>query len=601
MLLNQSRGRSSLLFSRRMLFSLICLALAGCQGNPSGSEEGGALPGVSLEDSEQDTGTGGNQVVDEVAAPTILPAAGPVTALTEISMITATVDGVIYYTMNGEPPTTSSARYNDADRPVIYEDTVVQAITVRGAVVSPVTTVSYVATPVIDGFDFQLKSGTRWSYHYEYRHTVNYSSFGDSSFTTDKDFEVILGDQVEIEGIPAFEVIVIGEHNGIDWRYLAMNKHRLLGSEDGVTFTVLFDAMLGFWPGRGFFLDFDDAGAMSVASSSGDILTISSGWRIDDDDTTYYPGIGTIYDPDAMTIHSSDEEMYQKGVGPYGYRVSSGVTDSYESTNDTTTVTLTGFDVVGDVAMYSADHVIGAGGMATLDAVGETDHIQVDVGSMAQRYLVYVEFLTEGEGAALSLVDREFDLMYEHVHAAVPSPVSCEVAVTDPVEEKFYVWVSTGAVESAGQYRISVMPLASPVSDESIEIYLPWLTYSIDLGEMAVNTLEAQAIYGYEPTEGFSASQNHFFFAIPTSEGVDPVVATIDQTENYYFDIVDANGPGIPEAFEVYPATSGMSVEVFDRHDAEGQYIFGYGIHSGFLTLNPLPPSSGDSGTVPLG
>jgi len=107
------------------------------------------------------------------------------------------------------------------------------------------------------------------------------------------------------------------------WKYIAFDNGRLVGSIDGATLSVVFDAQRGSWPGGGFFADFPatllvdtqrqvlDTGESVIAASRS-----SSQQRCE-----YFPGYGSVCGGEES--HDLTEvEYFREGVGPYGYTYS---------------------------------------------------------------------------------------------------------------------------------------------------------------------------------------------------------------------------------------------------------------------------------------
>ena len=84
---------------------------------------------------------------DTVAAPQSSPQAGEVTSGTEITLSTTTSGASIYYTLNGDDPTTSSAQYSDDNKPKIEgtvgAEVILKAVAVLDGVYSAVQTLQY--------------------------------------------------------------------------------------------------------------------------------------------------------------------------------------------------------------------------------------------------------------------------------------------------------------------------------------------------------------------------------------------------------------------------------------------------------------------------
>lgn len=80
-------------------------------------------------------------LVRKPVAPTFSPEAGAVVSGTEVALSTTTEDAVIYYTLDGSVPTTSSTEYTEAIE--ITEATTIKAIAVKNDVSSDVSTATY--------------------------------------------------------------------------------------------------------------------------------------------------------------------------------------------------------------------------------------------------------------------------------------------------------------------------------------------------------------------------------------------------------------------------------------------------------------------------
>lgn len=110
-----------------------------------------------------------------------------------------------------------------------------------------------------------LKEGDFWEYKWDYYHRSGYQGGGSDSTSRDKGrFRVALGTPREINGVIAYEVLLSGKtrvggagSTGKDfaprWKYLAAVGGMILGSENGVTLSTVFDGDLLYWAGGGFF------------------------------------------------------------------------------------------------------------------------------------------------------------------------------------------------------------------------------------------------------------------------------------------------------------------------------------------------------------
>lgn len=109
----------------------------------------------------------GNQVAaTKAATPTFDPAAGVVVSGTEVTISCGTDGATIYYTTNGDTPTTSSTVYNPASKPTITAATTIKAYAVKaGLTDSDVASASYTvaepcATPTFSVAEGEVDKGT---------------------------------------------------------------------------------------------------------------------------------------------------------------------------------------------------------------------------------------------------------------------------------------------------------------------------------------------------------------------------------------------------------------------------------------------------------
>ncbi len=101
-----------------------------------------------------------------VATPSISPASGAVVSGTEITMTCATAGATIYYTTNGDTPTSSSTAYDPESKPTITSACTIKAIGIKaGLTDSDVASVSYTiaapcATPTFSVAEGVVDKGT---------------------------------------------------------------------------------------------------------------------------------------------------------------------------------------------------------------------------------------------------------------------------------------------------------------------------------------------------------------------------------------------------------------------------------------------------------
>ncbi|MBN2339963.1 MAG: chitobiase/beta-hexosaminidase C-terminal domain-containing protein [Deltaproteobacteria bacterium] len=523
-----------------------------------------------------------------VAAPELSVPSGEVPVLTEIGITCATSGSTAYYTTDGTTPTSASIAAN-SQAATVYETLQLSAICVGSQGSSSVVTAGYTGTPLHPEFVFELASGHRWDYHYTWSHWVGYSMSGDSSFSVDKDFSLILGEPIEVNGITAYEVHVIGDHN-VKWAYLAADGYRLLGSEDGQHFTVLFDAMFGYWAGDSFFIDFNGAGDTAdnylSATFLGDTATISDGWYFSDDDSAYYPGIGTISDPDAWSSHSNKEETYKVGVGPSGYTFSSGSSDAYEASSDTYTVTLTSFATGTDYTMFHTDLTIAPADVAIGSLNEGTCRILVEPAGDYIHYLVYVEFLDNALDPVISIVDIDFNTVVQDWNDRSEAK---EFYKTDSLNGGLYLTVSDFNGQAMGDFRVSVVPIGDPDDDDSLEPYT-YIPSSVANCSSLFPLYDVKTISGSLEVDTYdcmypslNTSSQYYFFAIPTTEELDMAIALVDTPAaetSYWYRIVNENAAGRAEAFRYTPSVTPLVVDIFDTNwTPAGTYLAGWGLY----------------------
>ncbi|MDA3900918.1 MAG: chitobiase/beta-hexosaminidase C-terminal domain-containing protein [Spirochaetes bacterium] len=274
---------------------------------------------------------------------------GSYPATTTLSL-SSNYESSIYYTIDGTDPDSGSALFeNSID---LVEDVTIKAIAINETAKSNIITNEYTITACYSDFTLSLRTGTTWSFHWYWYHYVNYS-YTDTPFTVENDLTITLGEPHVIDDISFYQldcVYTSGTYAGedasgiIQWSYLAYleDKKQLLASDDGSSYTIIFDAWYGFWYGKGFFSKFDEDQPLAVSYLSEEFV-MSEGWSWSDNDSVYYPGTGTIYDPDPYSGYSSNTEKYKSGIGPYYWTSSSGSSHSYSSTGDTYRMTLNSF------------------------------------------------------------------------------------------------------------------------------------------------------------------------------------------------------------------------------------------------------------------
>ncbi len=179
---------------------------------------------------------------------------------------------------------------------------------------------------VYPGFELALQRGSFWEFGYQYS-ASSWSRDGGTTGSNEGEFRVILGDETEIDGRTLYRVLVThtggdGKEPPLRWRYLGIDGATLLGSTDGVTLGVVFDAMRDAQPGGGLFADFGTGLVRSSMSSvsndfvSGEAVVLSSSY--DESSCEYFSDIGNVCGGD-RDINTTEKEYFRAGVGPYAY------------------------------------------------------------------------------------------------------------------------------------------------------------------------------------------------------------------------------------------------------------------------------------------
>jgi len=564
--------------SRFSLLSLVLLlSTSGCDiggGNSSG-ETGDYNRDGDDTDGNHDTGLQGGTP----EAPLFSVASGDIEALTEVLIDCPTSEATARFTTDGSTPDAASQSVSGGVV-VVYEDMELAAVCVLEGITSSVTRAEYTARPLYPDFEISLDSGHRWDYTYTWDHWVGYSSSGDTSFDTTKDFSIILGKSEEMGDLTAYEVIVVGNYN-IDWKYLATDGYRLLGSEDGENFKILFDAMLGYWAGESFFLDFngsDDEENLLSASFTGDTATISDGWYFSDDDSAYYPGLGTIHDPDAWSSHSSKTETYKAGTGPTGYTYSSGTSTSWESTSDTYTVELNSFTTGVDYSSFSPDLTLAPSEMERVQMDGPSLQVHVDSSRAFTRYVVFAHFSDNGYNPSITVMDENFETI---ISGWDESDTNVEIYKTEALDGSVHIKIKEASGQEDGEVRVTALPIYNPDDDTTLEAYIPETEATTTLGSWEIESLDVETYAYLTPPRTVNTYTNYYFFAIPLSDSFDTAIGLVDgpaSSTSYWYRKINQNGEGEGEAFHDLLPVENCSFDVFDAdYDTPGDVVFGMG------------------------
>jgi hypothetical protein len=191
--------------------------------------------------------------------------------------------------------------------------------------------------PQFSGFDFALEEGDFWEFKWDYEHDY-VSMYGSSKTSDSATFRLTLGKAKQIGGVTAYEVILSGRSGGQSfdltprWKYLAVANQQILGSEDGATLVILFDAQLGKWPGSGFWDKYGEK-ILHVATNGNlkndfyDGPAIVTGESYEKTQCQNFGGdIGSICGTDKDETLKRNE-YYGEKIGPIGYYSYSALAD----------------------------------------------------------------------------------------------------------------------------------------------------------------------------------------------------------------------------------------------------------------------------------
>ena len=182
--------------------------------------------------------------------------------------------------------------------------------------------------PKLPGFDFEVGEGTFWEYEWNYASGTSCLGCRGGPTTDSGTFRVTLGAPKEIEGITAYEVQVSGKYrrSKIDtgsgysprWSYLAVDDNLILVSDDGVSFTVLFDGQEGRWPGSGFFTTVFKPEHLYEGKIVGEDVVVRLSVEKGDSGCVYYRSVGQVCSSGESFDYKATE-TYRHGIGPVGY------------------------------------------------------------------------------------------------------------------------------------------------------------------------------------------------------------------------------------------------------------------------------------------
>ena len=122
-----------------------------------------------------------------------------------------------------------------------------------------------------------------------------------------------------------------------------MDDNLILVSEDGLSFTVLFDGQQGKWPGSGFFTTRFKPEDLYEGQLQGGDVVVSASVRSGSGGCVYYRSVGQVC-PSGESFDYTAKETYRRGIGPvaysYKYSYSSGSGSTSMSLSTTASVSL---------------------------------------------------------------------------------------------------------------------------------------------------------------------------------------------------------------------------------------------------------------------
>lgn len=233
-------------------------------------------------------------------------------------------------------------------------------------------TVTNTPAPKFSGYSLDLSEGDFWEYRWSYVDTSCFR-FQCSSDKDDGVFQVTLGSERAVEGVPVYAINVSGK-SAVDvsgenrefaprWDYLGVDGDRIVVS-NGFSLTTLFDGGTGKWAGSGYFTN---------RFNSDELISAGSGFMSTSSEIADWPGVaqgpwqsvgrsasqseceiiaGERICPNTDSFSYTENEYYRPGIGPVAYQFRNSQSFSgMENTFSTTEwVALTASSMRGDLA-----------------------------------------------------------------------------------------------------------------------------------------------------------------------------------------------------------------------------------------------------------
>jgi hypothetical protein len=186
------------------------------------------------------------------------------------------------------------------------------------------------------GFNFSLEQGDFFEYGWDYYYSSASSGGSSEHLEQAGAFRISLGAPVTIDGVNFYLTSIKGINGAKDeddkdysfaprWKYIAIDKNKMLGSTDGVQASVIFDAEKGYWAGGGFLKAFASdklikaTGPTSLVANDyiASSVALKVGESFNQSECEDYPGIGTICGDESHDY--TESEYYIPNVGPALY------------------------------------------------------------------------------------------------------------------------------------------------------------------------------------------------------------------------------------------------------------------------------------------
>jgi hypothetical protein len=183
--------------------------------------------------------------------------------------------------------------------------------------------------PVYSNFNFSLTTGAYWEFTWSYKYNTWAQGSGGSTQYDGGTFRVTLGNPITIQGVTAYAITVTGDSIDLNnynyapkWKWIAIDQNKILGSTDGTTLEVIFNANTGSWTGGGFFTTFPAGKKMdtSVSTITNSYINTSAIVASRSSSQSYCETIlGYTVCPNDAAYSLYEKEYYKEGIGPVGY------------------------------------------------------------------------------------------------------------------------------------------------------------------------------------------------------------------------------------------------------------------------------------------